>query len=92
VPTPRLNLIASTDRASGLTRLEWEYRHAPGFANQQRDGLPKAALDDEIAALKADGWTLESQCANPSGALFIETLTFVRAGETGATLPASSAH
>ncbi len=79
-PTPRLNLTATTDRATGLLRLEWDYRNAPDCANQQRDGLPKSALDNEIAALKSGGWALESQCANPTRAAYIETLTFVRAG------------
>jgi hypothetical protein len=92
VPTPRLNLIASTERSTGLMRLEWEYRHAPGFVNQRRDDLPKSALDDAVSALSADGWTLESQCANPAGALFIETLTFVRTGENGAASPPNSTH
>jgi hypothetical protein len=28
--TPRLNLTATTHRASGALQLEWDYRNAPG--------------------------------------------------------------
>ncbi|HYO87751.1 MAG TPA: hypothetical protein VER79_03835 [Candidatus Limnocylindrales bacterium] len=82
-PVSRLNLTATTDRASEVLRLEWDYRNAPECPNQQRDGLPKSALDAEIAALKAGGWALESQCANPGREFLIETFTFTRSSETG---------
>ena len=77
-PTPRLNLIATTSRANGDLHLEWDYRNAPGYSNQTRTGLPKSELDEVLAALKADGWALESQCANPTRDAFVETLTFTR--------------
>ena len=77
-PVPRLNLIATTRRATGDLQLEWEYRNAPGYLNQTRSGLPKSELDEVTAALKADGWALESQCANPTRDAYVETLTFTR--------------
>jgi hypothetical protein len=83
-PKPRLNLIATTHRVTGDLQLEWEYRNAPGYTSQTRSGLPKSELDEVLSALKADGWTLESQCANPTRDAYIETLTFVRPAPEGA--------
>jgi hypothetical protein len=76
--TPRLNLIATLRRATGDLNLEWDYRNAPGYSNQVRTGLPKSELDEVIRALNEDGWTLESQCANPTRDAFVETYTFVK--------------
>ncbi|MFN8378798.1 MAG: hypothetical protein U0452_09015 [Anaerolineae bacterium] len=76
--TPRLNLIASTDRATGILCLEWDYRNTPGQTNHQQEGLPKAELDTTLSTLKSEGWTLESQCANPTRDAFVETFTFTR--------------
>lgn len=76
--SPRLNLIATTSRASGVLGLEWDFHHAPGLTNHQQGGLPKAELDGALNALKAEGWVLESQCANPTRDAFVETFTFTR--------------
>ena len=78
-PAPRLNLTATTNRATGQIRLEWDYRHAPEAVSQQQEGLSTADLDRALASIRADGWTLESQCANPGRESFVETYTFVLA-------------
>jgi hypothetical protein len=65
-------------RTTNLLDLTLEYRNVPDKNAEKYASLPRVELESALRRLRADGWELESQCANPTTDWYTETYTFKR--------------
>ena len=71
-------LNGAVHRSTNLLDLKIEYRNVPDKTAEVHGSLPRTELENTVKRLRAEGWELESQCANPTPDWYTETYTFKR--------------